>query len=100
MNALSDGKVMAIAETSNPPTIGVYQTQPKWAYWMRWAMNRPRTTSGPAASRPGGFGGFGQNRPAVPLADIVKDPRMFSLDDPGYWSAIAPLRTISDLPNH
>jgi hypothetical protein len=99
MNALSDGKVLAIAETSNPPTIGVYQTQPKWAYWMRWATNRPRATTGPATSRPAGFGGFGPSRPTVPLAEIVKDPRMFSLDDPGYWAAIAPLRVTSDLPN-
>jgi hypothetical protein len=103
MNALSDGKVLAIAETANPPTINVYRTQPKWAYWMRWAVNRPRATSGPAASRPAGFGGFGGfalSRPAAPLADIVKDPRLFSLDDAGYWSAIAPLRVASDLPIH
>jgi mannan endo-1,4-beta-mannosidase len=99
MNALSDGKVLAIAETANPPTIGIYQAQPKWTYWMRWAMNKPRATTGPAASRPAGFGGFFGSRPAVPLADIVKDPRMFSLDDPGYWIAIAPLRAASDLPN-
>jgi hypothetical protein len=40
------------------------------------------------------------SRPAAPLADIVKDPRLFSLDDAGYWSAIAPLRVASDLPIH
>ena len=97
MNALSDGKVMAIAETANPPTIDVYKTQPKWAYWMRWAANKPRATSGPA-SRPAGFGGFAASRPAVPLSEIVKDPRMFSLDDAGYWSAIGPVRIASGLP--
>jgi mannan endo-1,4-beta-mannosidase len=100
MNALSDGKVLAIAETSNPPAPKVYLAQPKWAYWMRWAVNRPRTTSGPT-SQPGGFGGGGppRNRPTVPLADILKDPRMFTLDDPAYWSAIAGLRLASNLPD-
>ena len=102
MNALSDGKVLAIAETANPPTIDIYKTQPKWAYWMRWAINKPRATSGPAVTRPlgfGAFGGFSASRPTVPLSTIVNDPRMFSLDDPAYWIAIAPLRASSDLPN-
>jgi hypothetical protein len=29
MNALSDGKVLAISETARPPTIDIYQTQPQ-----------------------------------------------------------------------
>ena len=40
LNALSGGKVMAISETSNPPAVSVYATQPKWAYVMRWAMDK------------------------------------------------------------
>ncbi len=61
--------------------------------------NPPACHYGTGRFAPAGFGGFPASRPAVPLADIVKDPRMFSLDDPGYWSAIAPLRIASGLPN-
>jgi len=100
MNALSDGKVMAIAETAHPPTIDIYETQPKWTYWMRWAADRPRATTRPTsrAAAFNTFGGYGKINPTVPLTDIVKDPRMFNLEDPAYWSAIAPLRLVSDLP--
>ena len=48
MNALSDGKVMAIAETNHPPTPDIYLTQPKWTYWMKWAVDRPHAKSEPA----------------------------------------------------
>jgi mannan endo-1,4-beta-mannosidase len=96
MNALSDGKVLAIAETGRPPTINIYGTQPKWTYWMRWATDRNRP-----ATRPAGAINFGSNGriPPVPLDVIVKDPRMLSLEDGQYWQLIAPLRALSGLPD-
>jgi len=50
LNALSDGKVMGIGETSHPPPLPVYQTQPKWAYYMNWAVDTPAAGS---ADQPG-----------------------------------------------
>jgi mannan endo-1,4-beta-mannosidase len=96
LNALSDGKVMAIAECGNNiPTLNVYKTQPKWTYFMRWAFPRWRSTTTRATtptSRP-----FVMTDPMLwPV--IVKDPRMFSLEDADYWQAIAPLRAASGLP--
>ncbi len=100
MNALSEGKVLAIAECGNPPLINVYQTQPKWTYWMRWATNRPQPRGG--ATRPGGRGaaggGGGRRGTPVNIAELVKDPRMFCLQDQAYWDAINPVRGASALP--
>jgi len=86
LNALSDGKVMAIAETGNPPPIAVYADQPKWTYYMLWAGMATSRRLRPDAG------------PRVPLANMVKDSRMFSLEDQAYWDAIASLRAASGLP--
>jgi mannan endo-1,4-beta-mannosidase len=85
MNALSDGKVMAIAETFSPPPIETYSTQPKWAYWMRWALDRPHPTTRPHPL-------------TVELADLMTDSRMWSLEDRAYRKAIEPVRAESRLP--
>ena len=42
LNALSDGKVLAISECGNPPTPEIYKTQPKWTWWMKWAVGKPQ----------------------------------------------------------
>jgi hypothetical protein len=105
MNALSDGKVMAISE-GNVPSLDTYQTQPKWTYYMSWAgvrgpvtdsMTNPSfaPTNTPAARRDGGGGG---GRGGVNLAEMAKDPRMFSLEDEAYWESIKPLRAACGLP--
>jgi mannan endo-1,4-beta-mannosidase len=86
LNALSDGKVMAIAETGNPPAIAEYEKQPKWTYYMIWAGMAGSRRMRPDAG------------PRTPLAEMVKDPRMFSLEDQAYWDAIAPIRAASGLP--
>ena len=65
LNALSDGKPLAIAETGLPPAIAVYRRQPKWTWYLIWA-------------------GMAKNSPDFTLAEMVKDPRMFSLEDPEY----------------
>lgn len=83
LNALSDGKVMAISETSNPPALGIYKTQPKWTYFMRWAVDMPA-----AGGRGRGMGD---------LKALVGDPRFLSLQDPAYWEAINPVRKAAGL---
>lgn len=86
LNALSDGKVMAIAETATPPAIPIYRDQPKWTWYMLWAG-----VPGSKRRRPANFS-------SVPLSVVVQDPRMFSLEDAEYWDEIAPLRAASGLP--
>jgi hypothetical protein len=102
MNALSDGKVMAISE-GNTPSLEVYKTQPKWAYYMSWASARSPvfdsqtpigSVAAPTRNRPGGGGGRG----GVNLIEMAKDPRMFSLEDAAYWESILPLRAACGLP--
>jgi hypothetical protein len=106
MNALSDGKVMAIAEGIFQ-SLEIYKTQPKWTYFMSWAGVRApvtdsRTTPGvartnaPAARLGGGAGGGG--RGGVDLIEMAKDPRMFCLEDEAYWESIKPLRAACGLP--
>jgi hypothetical protein len=53
MNALSDGKVMAVSE-GGPVPLDVYKTQPKWCYYMPWASVRSPVfdSKTPAASSP------------------------------------------------
>ncbi len=132
MNALSDGKVMAVSE-GGPIPLELYATQPKWTYYMPWAGVRspvndgtgtaspaparrgggapatgPTTATGPAATRAGaatrrggaggGGGGGGGGRGGVNLAEMAKDPRMWTLDDAAYMDAITPLRAASGLP--
>jgi mannan endo-1,4-beta-mannosidase len=87
LNALSNGKVMAIAETSDPPAIPVYQNQPKWAYYMRWAMDKGYAARflNPSAPRPA-YMRRGLTREE--FRSIVGDPRMMSLQDRDYLRLI------------
>lgn len=103
LNALSGGKVMAISETSNPPVIEIYKTQPKWAYYMRWAGDKGPSLSmlrsvGAIPPLPGATGVVappaGQPRRGMSRAElqaIVNDPRMMNLESRDY------LRLISDV---
>jgi mannan endo-1,4-beta-mannosidase len=98
LNALSDGKVMAIAECGgNVPTLDIYKTQPKWTYFMRWAFGPPRRPSTRPATTRASFRPPMMTSPAL-LPIIAKDSRMFTLEDADYWAAIAPLRVASGLP--
>ena len=104
MNALSDGKVMAISE-GNVPTLESYKTQPKWVYYMQWASARspvfdsqtPASTNAPPTPARRGGGGGGR-RGGVNLMEMAKDPRMFSLQDAAYWDSIKDLRAACGLP--
>lgn len=90
LNALSGGKVMAISETYNPPLIDIYRTEPKWAYYMIWAIDKPAAPAFLAGKRPNGLT---RDR----FRAIVADPRMLSLQDRGYRDAVAPvLRAAGD----
>ena len=84
LNALSGGKVMAVGETSHPPPLTSYQTQPKWAYYMNWAVD----TLGPGRSA----------HPERPdLRALVAAPRLLSLEDPAYQEGINTVRTACGL---
>jgi hypothetical protein len=87
LNALSGGKVMAISETGNPPAVSVYATQPKWAYVMRWAMDKaPGTRMIEELKNPSAApAGRGPNR--ADAQAMAKDPRIMSLQDRAYLQA-------------
>jgi hypothetical protein len=76
---LSKGKPIALGEVGNPPTMNIYNTQPKWAYWVIWAD-------------------MVRNLSAKQHQDIVNNPRMLSQEDPAYWEVMAPYRKACGLP--
>ena len=76
---LANGKPIALGEVGGNLNLEALQAQPKWAWWMEWAGSAVR---GDATNR---------------LAAIVKDPRTWSLSDPDYRKAIAPIRAASGL---
>ncbi|MGO8701893.1 MAG: glycosyl hydrolase [Limisphaerales bacterium] len=76
---LANGKPIALGEVGGNLNLEVLQAQPKWAWWMEWAGSAVR---GDATNR---------------LAAIVKDPHSWSLSDPDYRKAIAPIRAASGL---
>ena len=90
LNAISDGKPLAVSECgSNVPPLEIFQKQPKWAYYMVWAgfLGPNRGGRGPT--------------PGVVFPDLptlVKDPRMWSLEDAPYKNSITPIRNASGLP--
>jgi mannan endo-1,4-beta-mannosidase len=88
LNALSDGKPMAIGECGKLPPLEIYTTQPKWAFYMQWAYVDRSLHEHPT--------------PAMPvdssLAAIVSDPRLLSLTDAGYRAAMNDVRAACGLP--
>jgi mannan endo-1,4-beta-mannosidase len=77
------GKPLALAEVGRAPTIEVLNAQPGWTWWMTWA----------------GMGGGRRGADGPNLMQVlVNDPRSWSLSDPDYRKAIAPLRLASGLP--
>ena len=84
LNALSDGKVMAIGETSHPPALPLYQAQPKWAYYMNWAVDIPAPGMAAPSERP-------------ELRALVAAPRLLSLEDLAYREGINTVRAACGL---
>ena len=76
---LADGKPITLAEVGPPPTVEILRQQPQWTWWMSWAG-----------------GGRGGTNAAVQT--LYNDPRSWSLSDPAYIQATAPIRKASGLP--
>jgi mannan endo-1,4-beta-mannosidase len=76
----ANGKPIALGEVAGNLSLPVLEAQPKWTWWMVWAGS--------------GVRGEATNR----LAAMVNDPRSWSLSDPDYRKAIAPIRVASGLP--
>jgi mannan endo-1,4-beta-mannosidase len=87
LNALSDGKPLAIGETFQPPPVAIYEIQPKWAYYMKWASDTLEDR--------GHSSGSEDDSPE--MREMVRDPRMWSLTDPAYRAGIGPLRSACGL---
>lgn len=77
--ALSQGKPLALAEVGSPPTPQILDQQPRWTYYMTWA-NMVRNT------------------PRAQYEDLMRDPRVLSLEDPAYSAASASYRSACGLP--
>jgi mannan endo-1,4-beta-mannosidase len=78
---LADGKPVTLAEVGPAPTPAVLKEQPKWTWWMLWAVDARRMTVTTNS----------------PMQALVKDPRSLSRDDPEYIKGIAPIRAASGL---
>lgn len=93
---LAAGKPITLAEVGPAPTLAVLEQQPRWAWWMTWAgMGGARGGTGTnAVPTAAAGGGTGTNA----LQILVNDPRSWSLSDPAYVEAIAPIRAASGLP--
>jgi mannan endo-1,4-beta-mannosidase len=78
---LADGKPVTLAEVGPAPTIAVLEQQPKWTWWMLWAIDGRRMTVTTNS----------------PMRALVNDPRSLSRDDPEYIEGIAPIRAASGL---
>lgn len=76
---LANGKPIALAEVGGTLSLAALEAQPKWTWWMTWAGMGAR---GDATNR---------------FSAIVNAPRSWSLSDPEYRKAIAPIRAASGL---
>jgi mannan endo-1,4-beta-mannosidase len=81
LRKLADGKPVTLAEVGPPPPLKVLKKQPKWTWWMLWAVEARRMTVTTNS----------------PMQTLVNDPRSLSLDDPEYIEGIAPIRAASGL---
>jgi mannan endo-1,4-beta-mannosidase len=77
--AISKGKPVILGEVGSPPTLEIFQKQPKWALYVIWA-------------------GMVRNTLRKQHQILVNDPRILSFEDPAYIQAIAPFRAACGLP--
>jgi mannan endo-1,4-beta-mannosidase len=76
--SLSNGKPLILGEVGPPPTVGVLEKQPKWASWVIWS---------------------GMVRGIVPdLKEMMKSPRLLSVEDLVFLEVINPFREVCSLP--
>jgi mannan endo-1,4-beta-mannosidase len=78
---LAGGKPVTLAEVGPAPTPSVLEQQPKWTWWMLWAVDARRMAVTTNSL----------------MRALVNDPRSLSLDDPEYVKGIAPIRAASGL---
>ncbi len=77
--ALSQGKPLALDEVGSPPSPEILQKQPRWVYYGIWT-------------------GMVRNTPRLRYDVLLRDPRILNLEDPAWWSVMAPVRAASGLP--
>jgi mannan endo-1,4-beta-mannosidase len=79
LEALSQGKPLALAEVGNPPAPEILARQPKWTFYVTWAgMVRNTTRAGYNA--------------------LMQQPRILNLDDPRYAEVTLTYREACGLP--
>jgi len=81
LRKLAAGKPVTLGEVGPAPAPAVLKQQPKWTWWMLWAV-----------------GGRGMAVTNSPMRGLVNDPRSLSRDDPEYRKGITPIRAASGLP--
>jgi mannan endo-1,4-beta-mannosidase len=77
---LADGKPVTLAEVGPAPAPSVLKEQPKWTWWMLWAVD-----------------GRGMAATNGSVKALVNDKRSLSRDDPEYVKGITPIRAASGL---
>ncbi|MCK4879394.1 MAG: hypothetical protein KAS82_02000 [Bacteroidales bacterium] len=80
LKVLSQGKPLLFGEVGNPPFPEILDSQPDWTLWVIWA-------------------GMVRNVSKKQYKMLYDDPRILTLDDPGFWKATAPFRKACDLPS-
>lgn len=78
LEAISKGKLMALAEVGNPPSLEILAKQPKWSYWMIWA---------------GGVRGTSKKQ----YDAFNSDPRVIGIEDAAFVHAINSYRQVDGL---
>jgi mannan endo-1,4-beta-mannosidase len=77
--ALAQGKPVALDEVGNPPPLEILQKQPLWVYYGIWT-------------------GMVRNTSKQQYAALMRAPRILSLEDPVFASAMVPYRKACGLP--
>lgn len=70
---LSKGKVLALAEVGNPPTVDILKSQPLWAYYITWAS-------------------LVRNTLKKQYDELMNDSRVLCYEDSVYCKLLTPLR--------
>jgi mannan endo-1,4-beta-mannosidase len=76
---LTKGKPILFGEVGNPPSLGIYKTQPNWSSWVIWA-------------------GMCRNTTKKQYHEFYNSERMLTLEDKTYWEVSALYRRTCGLP--
>lgn len=79
LEALAQGKPLALAEVGNPPAPELLARQPKWTFYVTWA-------------------GMVRNTTRASYDALMQEPRILNLDDPRYAETISGYREACELP--